>query len=158
MQRWYDGSGRVTVIRSKTDVEAQGATVAITPAVMAALDAIRPAGVVSEEGVFGLSESQIARRVKAIAKAAGLADWEYFSGHSGRVGMARRMAQNGTPHPRDRTPGPLETGRRHGWPLHPRRNRMIGAAVPVMQERVWIGAVIFVCLRVPSGHKPAVRP
>ena len=34
---------------------------------------------------------------KVIAKAAGLADWEFFSGHSGRVGMARRMAQNGAP-------------------------------------------------------------
>ena len=47
--------------------------------------------------MFGLSESQIARRVKVIAKAAGLSDWELFSGHSGRVGMARRMAQNGAP-------------------------------------------------------------
>ena len=97
VQRWDDGSGRITVIRSKTDVEAQGAVVAITPAAMKALDAIRPAGVASDEKVFGLSESQIARRVKAIARAAGLADWEFFSGHSGRVGMARRMAQNGAP-------------------------------------------------------------
>ena len=97
VQRWDDGSGRITVIRSKTDVEAQGAVVAITPAAMRALEAIRPAGVASSEKVFGLSESQIARRVKAIAKAAGLADWELFSGHSGRVGMARRMAQNGAP-------------------------------------------------------------
>ena len=97
VQRWNDGSGRITVVRSKTDVEAQGATVAITPAAMQALDAIRPAGVGAEVKVFGLSESQIARRVKAIAKAAGLADWEFFSGHSGRVGMARRMAQNGAP-------------------------------------------------------------
>ena len=97
VQRWDDGSGRITVIRSKTDVEAQGATVAITPAAMKALDAIRPAGVASDEKVFGLSESQIARRVKAIARAAGLADWGFFSGHSGRVGMARRMAENGAP-------------------------------------------------------------
>ena len=97
VQRWDDGSGRITVIRSKTDIEAQGAVVAITPAAMKALDAIRPAGVASDEKVFGLSESQIARRVKAIARAAGLADWEFFSGHSGRVGMARRMAQNGAP-------------------------------------------------------------
>ena len=95
--RWDDGSGRITVVRSKTDVEAAGAVVAITPAAMRALDAIRPAGVGSVEKVFGLSESQIARRVKAIARAAGLADWEFFSGHSGRVGMARRMAQNGAP-------------------------------------------------------------
>ena len=97
VQRWDDGSGRITVVRSKTDALAQGATVAITPAAMQALDTIRPAGVGSDEKVFGLSESQIARRVKAIARAAGLADWEYFSGHSGRVGMARRMAQNGAP-------------------------------------------------------------
>ena len=97
VQRWDDGSGRITVIRSKTDIEAQGAVVAITPAAMEALSAIRPAGAGSEVKVFGLSESQIARRVKVIARAAGLADWEFFSGHSGRVGMARRMAQNGAP-------------------------------------------------------------
>ena len=95
VQRWDDGSGRITVIRSKTDTEAEGAVVAITPAAVQALDAIRPVGVTSGEKVFGLSESQIARRVKAVARAAGLADWENFSGHSGRVGMARRMAQNG---------------------------------------------------------------
>ncbi len=97
VQRWDDGSGRIAVIRSKTDAEAVGAVVAVTPAAMQALDAIRPVGVGGGEKVFGLSESQIARRVKAIAKAAGLADWEFFSGHSGRVGMARRMAQNGAP-------------------------------------------------------------
>ena len=97
VQRWDDGSGRITVVRSKTDVEAAGAVVAITPAAMNALDAIRPDGVDSTQKVFGLSESQIARRVKAAARAAGLADWEFFSGHSGRVGMARRMAQNGAP-------------------------------------------------------------
>ena len=95
--RWDDGSGRITVVRSKTDVEAAGAVVAITPAAMHALDAIRPVGAGGEVKVFGLSESQIARRVKMIAKAAGLSDWEFFSGHSGRVGMARRMAQNGAP-------------------------------------------------------------
>ena len=93
MQRWDDGSGRITVVRSKTDAEAQGATVAITPAAMQALDSIRPAGAGGEVKVFGLSESQIARRVKAIARAAGLADWEFFSGRVGRVGMA----QNGAP-------------------------------------------------------------
>ena len=71
-QRWDDGSGRITVVRSKTDAEAQGAVVAITPAAMRALDAIRPMGVGSHEKVFGLSESQIARRVKTIAKGRGI--------------------------------------------------------------------------------------
>ena len=50
-------------------------------------------GVDGRQRVFGLSEPQIARRVKVIAKAAGLSGWEFFSGHSGRVGMA----QNGAP-------------------------------------------------------------
>ena len=81
----------------RSEAAAQGAVVAITPAAMRALDAIRPAGVGGAVKVFGLSESQIARRVKVIAKAAGLPDWEFFSGHSGRVGMARRRAQNGAP-------------------------------------------------------------
>ena len=85
------------MIRSKTDSEALGAVVAITSSAVQALEAIWPVGVDGGVRVFGLSESQIARRVKSIAKSAGLPDWEFFSGHSGRVGMARRMAQNGAP-------------------------------------------------------------
>ena len=130
-QRWDDGSGRITVIRSKTDAEAQGAVVAITPAAMRALDAIRPAGVGGAVKVFGLSESQIARRVKAVAKAAGSGGLGIFQrpqragGHGPPHGPERRA------HPRDRTPGPLETGRRHGRPLHPRRIRRFGVALPI---------------------------
>ena len=71
--------------------------VAVTLAAMDALSALRPAGVGGDEKVFGLSESQIARLVKVIAKAADLADWEFFSGHSERVGMTVHMAQNGAP-------------------------------------------------------------
>ena len=93
VQRWDDGSGHITVVRSRTDAEAVGAVVGIPPAAMRALDAIGQAGVGAGEKVFGLSESQIARWVKVIAKAAGLSDREFFSGHSGRVGMA----QNGAP-------------------------------------------------------------
>ena len=43
VQRWVDGSGRITVARSKTDTEAQGAVVAITPAAMRA-PGCHPAG------------------------------------------------------------------------------------------------------------------
>ena len=48
VQRWDDGSGRITVVRSKTDAEAEGAVVAITPVAMRALDAIRPLGASDE--------------------------------------------------------------------------------------------------------------
>ncbi len=45
--------------------------------------------------------------MKAIARAAGLADWESFSG---RVGMARRMAQNGAPTHEIERPGRRKQG------------------------------------------------
>ena len=89
-----DGSGRVTIRQSKTDSEGSGAVVAITARAMADLDAIRGRGA-EYTPVFGLSPAQINRRLREAAKAAGLGAG--FSGHSGRVGMARRMTGNGAP-------------------------------------------------------------
>ena len=81
--------------------------------------------------VFGRSESQIARWVKAIARAAGLAELGVLQ----RPQRARRHGKahgpERRPHPRDRTPGPLEAGRRHGRLLHPRRVRRVGATLPL---------------------------
>ena len=76
--------------------------------------------------MFGLSESQIARRVKAVARAAGLPDWEFFSGHSGRVGMA----QNGAPNHEIERQGRWKQG---GGMVgrHPRRINRFGSAVLV---------------------------
>ena len=91
--RWADGSGRLTVGRSKTDGEAR--TVYLTPASVQALAAIRPAGANGASSVFGLSAASISRRIRAAAAVAGLGTG--FSGHSGRVGMARRMAAAGAP-------------------------------------------------------------
>ena len=91
--RWDDGSGRLTVGRSKTDAEAR--TVYLTPASVEALTAIRPADAAGAASVFGLSAASISRRIRAAAAVAGLG--RGFSGHSGRVGMARRMAAAGAP-------------------------------------------------------------
>ena len=96
VERTGDGSGRLTIRRSKTDVEGEGAVVAITQRAMQDLDAIhQDAG--TGALVFGLSASQTHRRLKAAAQAAGLGDG--FSGHSGRVGMATRMTRLGAPMP-----------------------------------------------------------
>ena len=57
--------------------------------------------------------------------------WESFSGHSGRVGMDQRMAQNGAPTHEIERPGPLETGRRYGRPLHPRGVGRVGVTVSI---------------------------
>ena len=82
VELWIDGSGRLTVRRSKTDAEPR--VVYLTPASMRGLDAIRPAEVDDSEQVFGLSVASISRRVKQAAENAGLGPG--FSGHSGRVG------------------------------------------------------------------------
>ena len=91
--RWRDGSGRLTVRRSKTDAGAR--TVYVTPAAVAALEDMRRLGASGDGSIFGLSAPSISRRIKAAAAAAGLGG--SYSGHSGRVGMARRMAKAGAP-------------------------------------------------------------
>ena len=94
--RWADGSGRLTILRSKTDQEGKGAVVAVTPACLRALDAIRPENPGDGDRVFRLSIRQMANRIKDAVAAAGF-DGDVFSGHSGRVGLARMMSGAGAP-------------------------------------------------------------
>ena len=63
----------------------------ITRRAMTALDELRQFRADANPSVFGMTANTINRRVKAAAQAAG------FSGHSGRVGLARRMARAGAP-------------------------------------------------------------
>ena len=118
-----DGSGRLTVRHSKTDKEGEGAVVAITVRAMSDLEAMRD-GAGDEDPVYGLSEQQINRRIKAAAQAAGLGDG--FSGHSGRVGMARRMTSNGAPLPVVMRQGRWESER---MPARYVRNESAGEAL-----------------------------
>ena len=91
------GGGLISINRSKTDQDGEGAVVAITAAAMQDLE--RLAGLRGNRdpkaSIFGLSDRQISRRISGAAKAAGLGDG--FSGHSGRVGMAQRMTRNQAP-------------------------------------------------------------
>ena len=95
IERWDDGSGRLLIERSKTDQTGEGEVVFITHRAMTALDELRRLRGDANPSVFGMTANTINRRVKAAAKAAGLG--EGFSGHSGRVGLARRMARAGAP-------------------------------------------------------------
>ena len=45
--------------------------------------------------MFGLTGETLASRIRAAASAAGLGDG--YNGHSGRIGMARRMVAAGAP-------------------------------------------------------------
>ena len=90
-----DGSGRLTVQRSKTDQFGAGSVVALSSFCVDALDSIRPGFGAVGGSIFGMCDRQIGRRVAAAAAAAGLVGW--YCGHSGRVGLARAMSSNGAP-------------------------------------------------------------
>ena len=89
-----DGSGRLRVRRSKTDQEGEGAVQYLGKGTAAAVREIRPENPDPDARVFGLrSGRSVARRLAAMARAAGLAG--AFSGHSARVGMARDLVASG---------------------------------------------------------------
>ena len=78
--RWRDvldaenGAGLVYIERSKTDQTGEGAYVVITPDTLAAMKLLRKDSETwtEDESVFGLSMSQISRRVDGMARAAGV--------------------------------------------------------------------------------------
>ena len=96
VERWPDGSGRLTIPRSKTDPTGEGVVVAVTPACVRSLEEIRPENPEDLGSVFRLAARQMANHIKAACDAAGLKG-DAFSGHSGRVGLARMMSGAGAP-------------------------------------------------------------
>ena len=90
-----DGSARVTVRRSKSDQEGEGAVLYIGKAAATALQVIRPRDAFTgARPIFGIrSGRSVSNRIRAAAKAARL-DGNY-SGHSPRVGMAVDLAAAG---------------------------------------------------------------
>ena len=104
--RWGDlqpapdgGAGVLTVRRSKTDPDGEGAVLWISPATMRDVSAWRDlqegagADVGAEAPLVALSAPSIARRLAAAGEAAGLE--ARLSGHSGRVGMAQDLVAHG---------------------------------------------------------------
>ena len=98
-----DGSGRLTIRRTKGDQEGRGAVVYIGTAALDAIEAIRPGGAGPGAPVFASprgpgkalseSESAIARAIDRAARRAGLGAG--FSGHSPRIGMALDLSRAG---------------------------------------------------------------
>ncbi len=86
IERRPDGSATITFRRPKTDADTTGY---LAPATVAALDTIRR-GADDTAPLFGLSASQIKRRIAAAAQAAGL---EGVSSHGCRIGMAQDLAR-----------------------------------------------------------------
>ena len=93
LRREADGSGRLTILRSKTDQEGAGAIMFLSGATVEALQAIR-GDAAADDYIFPFRSGQsVAKRVKKMCAAAGL-DGDY-SGHSARVGMACDLVREG---------------------------------------------------------------
>ena len=89
-----DGSGRLTLRRSKTDQEGLGAVQYLAPATVAALQRVRPLTYAGEHSsLFAMSGRTVCRRLQAAASAAGFEG--NYSGHAARVGMARDLTAHG---------------------------------------------------------------
>ena len=113
--------------RSKTDQEGESTYVVVTPDTLTALEQLQQDSEMwsDDESVFGLSMSQISRRVNSMAQAAGLGE-----GYSGRVGLALRMTRRGAP---------LQAVQTHGrWksPSIPARYTRSEKALEVLE---WLG-------------------
>ena len=96
VRRWLDGAGQLAIVKSKTNRSGESEVVAVTPACLRALNAFRPERAFPEGRVFQISLRQIANQIKAACHAAGL-EGGSFSGHSGRVGVARMMSDARAP-------------------------------------------------------------
>ena len=95
IERWDDGTCRLLIEWSKTDQTGEGEVVFITRRATTALEELRQLRGDASPSVFGMTAKMIHRRVKAAAQAAGLG--ERSSGHSGRMGPARRLARASAP-------------------------------------------------------------
>ena len=90
---YQDCTARITIQKGKNQPEPL--IVALTETTARALRGIQPDGADPAAPVFGLTGEALANRIRAAPRAAGLG--ENFSGHSGRIGMARRMVAAGAP-------------------------------------------------------------
>ena len=154
VERWADGSGRITVVSSKTDVTAQGAVVAITPAAVES-PGRHPAGGRGQGGegvrVVGIPDRPAGEGAGQGCRPAGLEELQRPQrpgGHGPAHGPEQRA------HPRDRTPGPLEAGRRHGRPLHQGRIRRVGFTLPVTHRRIENHGLYPRACRLTQGNTP----
>ena len=89
------GTGRLHIVRSKTDQASRGVYVYLGLKAVQALEAIRPPVLDPGQRIFDLSGGQICRRIGAAARHAGFGDG--YSGHSLRVGMCQDLVRTGRP-------------------------------------------------------------
>ena len=131
VQRWDDGSGRIHGNPFEDRRRGPGRRCRHHPR--------RHAGACRHPAGGGWRRGESVRAFGVPDRPAGEGDRQSRgAGELGVLQRTQRARRHGKAHgserrahPRDRTPGPLEAGRRHGRPLHPRRIRWVGVAVLV---------------------------
>ena len=135
---WLDNNtGRIFVKRRKTDRGDLWKTPHISEETVSALKAIMPVAALinAEDRIFGLSESQVGRRVRQSALAAGLGDG--FSGNSGRVGKVQDLSNSGLD-----IPGLMAAGRWKSAVMPARYIKKKDDRSEICQDGVLTGATI----------------
>ena len=135
---WLDNNtGRIFVKRRKTDRGDLWKTPHISEETVSALRAIMPVAALinTEDRIFGLSDSQIGRRVRQSALAAGLGDG--FSGNSGRVGKVQDLSNAGLD-----IPGLMAAGRWQSAAMPARYIKKKDDRAEICQDGVLTGATI----------------
>ena len=131
-----DGAGLVYIERSKTDQAGEGAYVVVTPDTLAALKQLREDSEAwtDNEPVFGLSMSQISRRVDSMARAAGTG--RRVLGSFGTSGAGHQDDSSGSSTSGGADTRPLEVAVNAGK-VHQEREGTRGAGVASIEGNVW---------------------
>ena len=91
LEEMEDGTGRLTIRRSKTDQTGEGTVVFVSRQTMGYLKEMR--GMVMEgETIFGIAQNAIYTRIADAVRYAGLEG--RYGGHSSRIGMAQDLARS----------------------------------------------------------------
>ena len=92
-----DGSGILTIRKSKTDQRGDGDEVYIPAETVQAIKKTYPSHLTSEDKIFPYTPQHVRQKIKAACFAAGIDDWERISSHSGRIGMAVDLSNDRQP-------------------------------------------------------------
>ena len=96
IREYGDGSGRIAIPSRRAAKNVPERVVAVTPGCLRTLVAIKPHGACGDKRVFGISATQIARRLKMMCEAASI-DPTNIGGDTPRQSLVRIMMENGAP-------------------------------------------------------------
>ena len=96
IRRYPDGTGRITIPSGRISKHVPKYVVAVTSDCLQALEVIRPDGAADDLRVFGISPTQLIKRLKAMCESAGI-DPEHVNAYTPRESLIQIMVESGAP-------------------------------------------------------------